>query len=175
MGKQAKIKAAAVGIRVAQSRDEAASMIGAIGRAQRERARIQAAMGDEIAEIKARWEAEALPHNDAIKALSAGVQAWCEANRSTLTSGGRVKTHSFGTGEVRWRVTPPRVVIRAVDTVLALLKERGLARFVRQKEEVNREAILADPDAVRDVPGVRIEQTEEFVVVPFETELEEVS
>lgn len=172
--RNARVKTGAALVSPAQTRDEAAAMIGEIGRAQRERARIQAAMGDEIAEIKARYEAEALVHNDVIRTRGAAVQAWCEANRALLTGNGKSKTAIFVTGEVRWRVTPPRVVVRAADIVLGLLRERGLTRFLRVKEEVNREAILADPEAVAGVPGIRIEQTEEFVIVPTETTLEEV-
>lgn len=171
---KARVKSPVATIAPAQSRDEAAAMIGEIGRAQRERARIQAAMGDEIAEIKARYEAEALPHGDVIRTRAAAVQAWCEANRGALTREGKVKTASFVTGEIRWRLSPPRVVVRAADIVIGLLRERGLTRFLRVKEEVNREAILVEPDAVAGVPGVRIEQVEEFVIVPTETALEEV-
>src|SRR5690606_26606449 len=125
--------------------------------------------------IKQRWEEEARPHAEAILALRQGVQIWCEANRDALTGGGKVKSVQLPSGEVRWRVTPPAVKLRAVDMVLQLLRERGLGRFIRIKEEVNREAILADPEAVAGIAGIRIEQREEFVILPFETKLEEVS
>ncbi|MDL2275823.1 host-nuclease inhibitor Gam family protein [Desulfosarcina sp. OttesenSCG-928-G10] len=42
-------------------------------------------------------------------------------------------------------------------------------------EDVNKEAMLADPEAARQVPGVTIVQTEDFVVTPHETELEEIA
>lgn len=157
---------------VPQTREEVAEAIAGIGRHQRER--IQAAMNDEIAAIKARFEAQAEPHADAIRALREGVQTWCEANREALTQGGRIKTAGFTSGEVRWRNTPPRVAVRAVEVVLQLLRDRGLGRFIRIKEEVNKEAILADPQAVGGIPGIKFESREEFVVVPFETALEEV-
>lgn len=159
---------------VPQTREEVAEAIAGIGRAQRERERIQAAMNDEIAAIKARFEAEAEPHADAIRALREGVQTWCEANRDALTQGGRIKTAGFTSGEVRWRNTPPRVAVRAAEVVLQLLRDRGLGRFIRIKEEVNKEALLADPDAVGGIPGIKFDSREEFVVVPFETALEEV-
>jgi phage host-nuclease inhibitor protein Gam len=46
---------------------------------------------------------------------------------------------------------------------------------VRVKEEINKEAILAEPDLAAKIPGISITQGEDFVIVPFETELEEIA
>lgn len=159
---------------VPQTREAAIEAIAEIGRRQRERERIQTAMNDELAAIKERYEADALPHNEAIVALSRGVRTWCESNRELLTRG-KTKTVILPSGEVRWRVRPPRVVLRAVESVIGTLKELGLSRFVRTKEEINKEAILADPDAVANIKGISITQGEDFVIVPYETKLEEVT
>jgi phage host-nuclease inhibitor protein Gam len=160
---------------VPQSRDAVIAAISEIGAAMRERTRIETEMNDEISAIKARYELLAEPHSQAITALQAGVQTWCEANRNVLTSGGKVKTHAFASGEVRWRTTPPSVSIRAVDAVLKTLEESGLERFIRTKREVNKDAILLEPEAVRRIAGITINQNEEFVVVPFEAKLDEVA
>lgn len=174
MAKQAKIKSDAADYPVPQTRETAVEAIAEIGRSQRERERIQAAMNDELAEIKRRYEEEARPHAEKITGLSAGVQTWCEANRAELTQDGRVKTANLSSGEVRWRTRPPSVSLKAVDNVIAALKDMKLTRFIRTKEEVNKEAILAEPEAARHVKGITIKQGEDFVIVPFETELEEV-
>lgn len=170
-----RVKAPAAAHPVPQSREQAIAAIAEIGRRQRERARIQAKMNDRLAVIREEFERQAAPHADAIRGLSAGVQTWCEANRDALTDGGKVKTASLASGEVRWRMTPPKVSVRAIDVVLDLLRSRGLTRFIRTKEELARDAILAEPEAVDGIPGIRIEQREEFVVIPFETDLEEVA
>ena len=159
---------------VPQNREEASSAIARIGMLQRERTRIEALMNDEMAATKARFEGQAEPYNLQIKALSEGVSIWCAANRQALTENGKVKTHAFAAGEVRWRVTPPKVVIKGVEAVMDALRRGGLGKFIRTKEEISKEAILAEPEAVAAVRGISIEQKEEFVVVPFETELEEV-
>ena len=125
--------------------------------------------------LKQRFEDEAKPFNEQIEALSKGVQTWCEAHRAELTKEGKVKFHGFAAGEVKWRMRPPRVSIRAVENVLETLKRLGLSRFIRVKEEPNKEAMLAEPEAVTGLAGVKIEQGEDFVIVPFETELEEVA
>ena len=62
-----------------------------------------------------------------------------------------------------------------VEAVLDQLRRLGLKRFIRQKEEVNKEAVLADPAAVAQVTGLTINRGEDFVISPFETELAEVA
>lgn len=170
-----RLKQDAATFAVPQTQDEVVAAIAAIGRHQRERTRIEADMNDQLALVRQRFEAEAAPHLDKIRALQQGVQVWCEANRAALTDGGRIKHARLASGEVSWRLTPPRVLVRAVDTVLAALRQRGLSHMVRVKEEVNREAVLLEPTAVADIKGISISQREEFVIRPFETELEEVS
>ena len=159
---------------VPQNREQAADLIAQVGQHQRERARIEAAMNDELAEIRQRYEAEAQPHADAIRAISQGVQVWAEANRETLTRG-KTKTVRLASGELNWRTRPPRVVVRGVEAVLDAFRQLSLTRFIRIKEEVNKEAVLADPAAVAAIKGVSINQGEDFVIKPFETELEEVA
>jgi phage host-nuclease inhibitor protein Gam len=171
MAKATRAKSAPADVPVPQNRDEAAVAIGAIGQHVRERVRLEAAMADEIAVIRSRYEKMAEPHGQAITALTKGVEIWCAANRATLTEGGKRKTVSFPTGEVRWRMTPPKVSLKGVDAVLAALREMKLQRFIRTSEEVNKDAILADRDAVEAVPGITITQGEEFEVLPHADEL----
>jgi phage host-nuclease inhibitor protein Gam len=172
MAKSPRIKSDAVPS--PQSRDDVNDAIARIGLAQRERARIQADMNDEMAKIKLRFEEAAKPFNTEIEMFSRGIQVWCEAHRHELTRDGKVKFHHFAAGEVKWRMRPPRVSIRAVENVLETLKRLGLTRFIRVKEEPNKDAILAEPDAVAGLAGIKLEQKEDFVIVPFETVLEEV-
>jgi len=62
--------------------------------------------------------------------------------------------------------------LKAVDKVIETLKRLGLGRFVRTKEEVNKEAILANPKAVAGVAGIKVVQgIEDFAVTPFEIEI----
>lgn len=171
-----RLKTLAPAYPVPQTQDEAADFMARIGLAQRERARIEAAMNDELAAVKARFEAEAQPHNEVILNCTRGLQNWCDANRDRLTSNGKVKFARFATGEVSWRQRPPKVGVRGVDTILEALKRLSLTRFIRVKEEINRDAMLAEPEVAMTVPGVTIGSAgEDFVVKPFETELEEVA
>ena len=172
--KKTRLKTPAVAVNVPQSREMAAEAIAQIGRINRDLARIGADMNDELAAVKARHEAMAEPLRLQSDALTQGVQTWAEANRDSLTQQGKVKTAALTTGEILWRLRPRSVRITGAEAVLDALRRMGLRRFIREKEEVNKDAILNEPDAVADVPGIAISQGEDFVVVPFEAELAEV-
>ena len=49
----------------------------------------------------------------------------------------------------------------------------GLGRFVRVKNEPNKDAMLNEPDAVRGIAGISIVTgVEDFIVTPFEATAE---
>jgi phage host-nuclease inhibitor protein Gam len=173
------VKAPASAASVPQTKEEAAQAIAKIGEAQRARQVLESRMNEQIASIKEYYEELAQVHNEVIKSRSAGLQMFCEANRLQLTQMGKVKFASFTTGEVKWRTTPPKVTVRAAEAVLEMFRRFGMERFIRVKEEVNKEAILAEAGAAETIAaagiaGVVISQAEEFVIEPFETKLEEV-
>lgn len=173
--KKTRLKTPAAAITVPQNRDNAAQAVAEIGRLSRDLDRLTADMNDELATVKARHEETAEPIRLKIEALTTGVQTWAEANRDTLTQHGKVKTAALTTGEIAWRLRPPSVRVTGAEAVLDVLRRLGLKRFIREKEEVNKEAILNEPEAVAHVPGISISQGEDFVVVPFEAELAEVA
>jgi phage host-nuclease inhibitor protein Gam len=156
---------------VPQTHDDCAADINKIGRLSREITVTQAAMNDEIAAVTDRYTAEFTPLQDKVKSLSAGVQSWCETNRDDLTMNGKVKTGQFITGTVQWRQKPPSVAVRGVEAVIETLKRLKLSRFVRTKEELNKEAILNEPAAITGIAGLSIKKgVEDFVIEPFEQE-----
>ncbi|MEF2154674.1 host-nuclease inhibitor Gam family protein [Luteimonas sp. FXH3W] len=171
MSKKTRIKASA--IEAPKNRDEAAEMVGRIGAAQRERQRIQAQMNDDLNVIRAKYEYDGQTQQAIIDANFAAVQIYAEANKDDLLKG-KLKTVKLSTGELSWRKRPASVSIRGVDGVLGALKSLKLDRFIRTKEEIDKSAILADRDAAVVVKGITInDDAEDFVVKPFETELEE--
>lgn len=170
-----KVKAAAVPIYVPQSREQVVNAINEIGFRQRECLRLAAQMNDKIAAIKLSYEASAKLNGDVITDLKQGIQIWCEANKVALTNNGRTKTARFASGEVRWRMTPPKVTLKGVADILKRLKSNALTRFIRVSEEVDKAALLKEPDVAKGIAGVTISQGEEFVIVPLETQLEEIA
>ncbi len=176
MAKVAKIKAVAAAHRVPQSREEVVNMIAEIGSHQRDRQRLKADMDDQITAIREKYDKIITPHNEAIQQLTDGVHTWSEANKDALTNGGKIKTANLMTGEIRWRMRPMSCKAVRVKEAIEEIKQKGLAAlFLRTKEEINKEAILANPEAVQGCRWISLEQGEDFVIVPFETDLEEVA
>lgn len=159
-------------INVPQTTGEAAADIRQIGDLSRNLLRTQAEMNDAIAHITATYQPTLETLNEQIEGLQKGVQAYCEANRADLTNDGKVKTANLVTGEVQWRQRPPSVSVRGAESVIEALKRLGLGKFVRTKEEINKEAILNEPDEVKGVAGISvITGVEDFVITPFEQEV----
>ncbi|OOF65156.1 host-nuclease inhibitor Gam family protein [Rodentibacter sp. Ppn85] len=154
---------------VPQTREDVASDIKTIGDLNREITRLETEMNDAIAKITEDYKDKFTPLQERIKHLSNGVQFWSEANRDQITNGGKTKTANLVTGEVSWRVRTPSVKITGVDSVLQNLRIHGLDRFIRIKEEINKEAILNEKSAVIGIAGIKvITGVEDFVITPFE-------
>ncbi|HHE5968779.1 TPA: host-nuclease inhibitor Gam family protein [Citrobacter braakii] len=171
MAKPAKRIKSAAAAYVPQNRDAVITDIKRIGDLQREASRLETDMNDAIAEITEKFAARIAPIKTDIETLSKGVQGWCEANRDELTNGGKVKTANLVTGDVSWRQRPPSVSIRGVDAVMETLERLGLQRFIRTKQEINKEAILLEPKAVAGVAGITVKSgIEDFSIIPFEQE-----
>lgn len=169
---KAKSKTLGANLPVPQSREEAAATVVAIGEINRGIARLEADMNDELASIKEAYEVKALPLRDAATEKTEGLKIWAEANRTSLTGGDKTKTVDLGTGVLRWRSRPPAVRISKVQDVLDRLKTLGLGRFLREKVEIDKEAMLKEPEVARTVAGVSIGSAgEDFIVEPYEAEL----
>lgn len=172
MAKPTRLKTKAA-VSIPQTQSDAAADIRKIGDLQRLALRASTEMNDAIAEITQQFQPVLDELNERIKLLQEGVQGYCEAHRDDLTNGGKVKTANLITGEVQWRQRPPSVSIRGAESVIETLKRLGLPKFVRTKEEVNKEAILNEPDAVRGVAGITVVTgVEDFVITPFEQQAE---
>ncbi|EIR3270634.1 host-nuclease inhibitor Gam family protein [Salmonella enterica] len=166
-----RLKAAAASY-TPQSKEQVSVDIKKIGDIQRELTRIETDANDKIAVILN----QNTPTIEALRAeldvLQKGVQTWCEANRSTITKGDS-KTANLITGEVAWRKKPDSVNLKGVEIVIETLKKLKLDRFIRRKEEVNKDAILADKEAVKGITGISIVSGKEtFSITPFEQEIE---
>lgn len=167
-----KTKTLGVNLPVPQSRDDAAESLRQIGEAGRQIARIEADMNDELARLKERAEAAAAPLREQVTARTEGLKIWAEANRDGLTNGGKTKTADLGTGKLSWRLRPAAVRVSGVDRVIEAIRKLGFSQFLREKTEINKEAMLADADKARLIAGVSIgSEGEDFIVEPFEAEI----
>ena len=155
-----------------QTRDEVEVAIKEIGDLNRELERLAIEQNDKLAAITEEYAPLMNEVKEKLAPKQDAVQAWCESRRDELTQNGKTKTGTFNTGEVQWRQRPPSVGIRGVDSVLDSLKMWGFTQFIRIKEEINKEAMLNEPDTAASVPGVTIKTgVEDFVITPFEQEV----
>lgn len=152
-----------------QTRDEVETAIKEIGDLNRELERLAIEQNDKLAAITEEYAPLMNAVKEKLSPKQDAVQAWCESRRDELTNNGKTKTGTFNTGEVQWRQRPPSVAIRGADSVIEALKTHGLFRFIRTKEEINKEAMLNEPDIAATIAGVNIKTgVEDFVITPFE-------
>lgn len=156
-----------------QSPQEAAEWVRRIGKRERELSLIEDELNAAIAEVQERAVAKAQPVAAERDKLVRGVAAYGEANRALLTQNGKTKTVKLpGGGEFGWRFTPPKASVRNAKQAIAWMKSHRLKRFIRLKEEVSKEKLLAEPAVARTIPGISIARTEEFFIQPHELEVE---
>ena len=155
-----------------QTRDEVETAIKEIGDLNRELERLAIEQNDKLAAITEEYAPLMNAVKEKLSPKQDAVQAWCESRRDELTQNGKTKTGSFNTGEVQWRQRPPSVGIRGAESVLESLRTLGLVRFIRTKKEVNKEAMLHEPELAATVAGVTIKTgVEDFVITPFEQDI----
>lgn len=165
-GKTKKLAAAAP---APQSDAEAAAQLAELGDIERAREAARAFAETAIAAAQTQAAAEDEPLAARSAALTEGLRIWAEAHRARLTRDGRTKTVRLATGVVQWRILPPKAAVARgmKDAVLAALEAAGLETFLRRKVELNREAVLEDPEAVAAIPGLSVESGgEEFIAAP---------
>ncbi len=186
--KKTKIKTPA-GPPAPQSREECAVAIAEYGRVQADRQRTLDEMNEKIRAVTQDYEAELETFDESLKLRHLAIQTWCEANRVGLAEDNGVKYIQLTTGRVEWRKAPDKITApnkpENLDTVLKMLKEKHLERFIRVKEEINKEAMLAEKTPVPEegskpakpgllvlihgIPGLSLVQgKEEFHVKPLE-------
>lgn len=163
-------------VQACQSKADAMRDIKTIGDLQRELGRIEADINDQIADITKKAAPRIEQLRERLTELQAGVQTWCEANRDSLC--GKGKTANLVTGEVAWRVRPPSVSLprakEKVEALILLLRAKKLTDFIRTKDEINKDAILADKEKVKDIKGIKVVTgVEDFVITPFEVDVGE--
>ncbi|MDO5529878.1 MAG: host-nuclease inhibitor Gam family protein [Paracoccus sp. (in: a-proteobacteria)] len=172
-----KVKKAATNLPIPADDSEARETIREIGDLNRDVLRLQAEMNDRIAEIQEEYGNRVSPLNERASALTDGLQMWADVNRGRLTRDGKVKFAEFSTGKISWRIRPAKVTLRKVDDVIAAIRAAGLAKkFIRVKEEVNKDAMLEKANVAQasGIAGVTIgSEGEDFIVEPYEHDLKE--
>lgn len=158
---------------ILKSKEELADFVRQIGEHQRKLMRIQTICNERIERIKKEAMENSAPLEKARDELFEGIFIYSQNNRDELTEEGKTKTVSLPTGDLYWRLTPPSVSIRKAEKVIEFCEfTKGFLHFVRTKKEIDKQAMLKDQARAGKIPGVKIEQREEFGVKPSETQIE---
>ena len=127
----------------------------------------QARMNLELAAVRERYEPELAALSEIADEQTAIIRAWADAHPEEFATR---KSIAMVHGTIGYRTGQPTLKpIRGVtwDKILAILRH-NLPHYVRVKEEVDKEAILADREQLGDenlkTLGMRVEQAERFFV-----------
>ena len=157
------------------SRTEAEAVMNDLSLAANNRRKLAARMDAAILKI----QDEAAPGialcDDSIKAKSDALRAWAEANPAEF---GKKKSIEFLAGTLGFRTGTPKLALLSRawnwDKVLDVLKGSAMyQKFVRTKQEVDKERVLAEAGAGCFDPGycgTKVVQDESFYVEPKLTE-----
>lgn len=107
------------------------------------------------AKLKQEAEDQAAPLRADVESKWLGLQSWAQANRKRMTNGG--KTIRLPSGSISWRILPPKVTLKGVDDIVALLKSTAKwKKFLRIGLAVDKEAMLKDKVEAAKIAGVKI-------------------
>lgn len=157
---------------VPKSLEEVSQFLLKIAEEQRIVEKIQSELNTQVDKLKAEAMEAVREHQERANTLAEGIYIYAEGHREELTEGGKRKTIRVPTGIFGWRTTPPAVSLKNVKLVLENLKRLNLYRFIKIKEEPDKEAMLREPEIAKKISGVSIIQREQFVVKPATIEIE---
>ncbi|MDB6018431.1 MAG: Mu Gam family protein [Pedosphaera sp.] len=161
------------------TREQVEQFVLEIATAENKRRSLQAARDAAILTLDEIYAPEFAGINDIVNPRTAAVQAWAEANPAEFA---RRKTVSFTAGAIGFRTGTPKLKLLGRQTFeKMLLALRGLswgAAYIRTKEEINKEQIiahvgsrtLADTELLK--AGAAVVQDETFFIEPNLTHTE---
>lgn len=156
-----------------QNKEGLNEFIRQLGELQRQQDELNAALARKLDEVTAETTKLIQPLVERSQALFDGIAAYTSAHREELTEGDKVKTIKLPAGECIWRWSPWAVVLKKkVPEIVAAMKELKLERFIRTKEEPDKEKMLREQAVAEKIAGVEIKREEVFTVKPVTAQAE---
>ena len=159
----------AITIAVPTTRAEMESLVERIARASASLNELVAQMATDLIEVRARFEPQLSAYQVEREAALDSAKAWADANPGEF--GGK-KSIELVHGQIGYRTGMPRLKTTSGwtwDRVLEKLCLMKLTNYIRGKQEVDKEKIIADRETLADrlpLMGVRGCQEESFYVEP---------
>jgi len=133
----------------------------------------EAEMNERLNRIKEDFDEKTKDLRYAIDTLSTEISMFCTKNKKDFEKS-RSKEYNFGT--IGFRTTPPKVAVLnrkySIKTVIELTKRLFQNTYIRIKEELDKEAILADysqkklDDEKLASIGLKVDQEEQLYINP---------
>ena len=152
-----------------QSFDDVDMKLKAIAEADTFIAQSEAKMNEEINKIKERYDLLTKEQRGLKQILEQEVEGFCKMNKEKFEES---KTKQLVFGKVFFRTSPPKVTQLnkkyTVATTLELAKKLFKKKFIREKEELDKEEVLASyaakeiDDQKLAAIGLKIDQDEKF-------------
>jgi phage host-nuclease inhibitor protein Gam len=160
---------------VPQSLEEVAKLYRRISLLLRLIRKEEDAFNEQVEKLKADAERRMQPNQVEALMLAKSVYAFAHKNRAKLTEDEKKKTvEVLGTGSLNWYITPLAVTFdkdTKAEDIIANVKKLNLPQFIRTKDELNKEAMIAEADLANTIDGVLVKQSEKFAIKPIGSEL----
>lgn len=170
-----------------ESRDEAEALVGEVALITLNQIRATAKMDAEITQVRQKYEGNLAEISAQLKTKTDTLRAWAESNPDEFPKGR--KSIQFVQGTLGFRTGTPTVVLlnrswtwAKVITEIKRWKLDAVANFIRSKEKVARDVILAANSHAKDAAdhaehvlkpiGLKIAKQESFFIEPNITEVE---
>ncbi|EGY01090.1 prophage host-nuclease inhibitor protein [Nitrospirillum viridazoti Y2] len=154
---------------VPQTRASFESLATDLGAMIRKAERIESLAADQVAQIKLKAKQDTAELEKRITASFTALAAYAEANRSDLVPEGR-KSVTIAAGVIGWRLSNRSVKLQDTteEEVIAWLEQAGQHQFLRETLELDKSALLADPETAKTIPGVTFAQGVRFYFQPLD-------
>ncbi|MDI6804636.1 MAG: host-nuclease inhibitor Gam family protein [Bacteroidota bacterium] len=131
----------------------------------------EAQMNKLILDIQGKYEEETREARESIMALEKDIELYCSEHRDEFVES---KTIALNYGLVSFRLSTPKLQPLRGNTwevVLTIIKKLKLTRFIRVKEELDKDAIKSQYPDSRDLAkfGLQLTQSEQFYYEVNET------
>lgn len=151
--------------------DDVADALVELGKRETVIAKKEADMNKKLQEVKDKFMGETLTERTEADFIKQKVEEFCLVNKAEFQ---KVRSKDFAHGVIGYRNNPPKVTMLNrkynIKTVLELLKRIFKGDYIRSKEEIDKEAILASystgevNDAKLASVGLKIDQDETFFI-----------
>jgi phage host-nuclease inhibitor protein Gam len=148
------------------SLNEVTKAMIAISSIQRRKEEYRIKKQKQIDEITSRVAVSDEEADKEITVIFESIFRFAQENKIALTNHNRIRTVKLLTGKFGWRESPSSIHITNKKTVMESIQKLGLKNFIRYEPEIDKEAMLKEPDVAKTINGVSIKKPEMFFIKP---------